>query len=1061
MKNLSVYLIFTLLISVLTASCGAARNSTVLRHEDNYWLSFKVIHQKIASVPLSKNTFHVKPAEADRLRTTFKRVLSKNEAAGLSIPTVRNLFIQLNQERSTNLKLIFDNSLESPIYLRFSRQLRPESLNKARPKRRFILIIETFSTEKSLPTWTLNMLESLALEGIPGTFFATLIGITAASTVCLSTLYSIARKSSVPFRDLYKKKLLKYPEILSQIGKQTAFYEKVETTNSFIQDLVVKSRLIQASPISWLTSSTLAPFAPNIAFACLGAPFTETILELLRSPVFETIPQKLVLVAPASAISDAYLATILRLKNKTAKDIQLIVLDLHDEHYVDMRDVDALEQLRQLKGPTNILDWRFAQISKTAAWTVSSSVPHETKKFILQDSANKPFEIAQAITNEYQQLTSDKLSELLREYQLPPATNLLVFDETSQSLSITRPDEPISCGVFFCKDPSAFDPENNVTQITFNGRSFQTTNNFIMQKVKSANPLEASTTDDQKIITTLSLSMNAMMPRIKIHAKTHEARMNAKNKRQKTLTARVLQSFYNLKIKSRQDEPRETDGYSKKFATFFEIERIVIPYKEPEYISFDDFCTKEKSTLLYRADAFAIKYLSGFFVPPKSLAERYAEYKKEEDYKNCFARKPLQWDHDSMFCVNLIKTIKSINNNHKPGDEPIIFFDLFKTSIGKIIENPYSLDGTSSCIASALRETRTEGWENIQNAQPIFLGKTTVGPIISDSNPEQDYSYFPEKDLPERSTPITDHTIMNIAEKMSNGLSISEETAPREIRKSAVVIRKIGERLVETVRPTQICINPLLEGRPRLRQLIEENPDRKIYYLQFKEINAGAESATQSSEKTTSSTMAGAGSTAPSHRTNPQRRLLINTRPPAGSPVADSSSHEIFTEMPRKAIFKKANYISDVKSTFCEIVETIECEASSASVVIVDLSNMRQGTTAEEMQQLKERINTVKNEAEGLKTSPLLFLQKQPGPEDLPGNYSPGTLFASMSTSTEEIESMIIIPGETQALATGGTLETPDRINIQPLLDTRENLNLLIEALPGAPIYYINFTPGI
>ena len=551
MKNLSVYLIFTLLISVLTASCGAARNSTVLRHEDNYWLSFKVIHQKIASVPLSKNTFHVKPAEADRLRTTFKRVLSKNEAAGLSIPTVRNLFIQLNQERSTNLKLIFDNSLESPIYLRFSRQLRPESLNKARPKRRFILIIETFSTEKSLPTWTLNMLESLALEGIPGTFFATLIGITAASTVCLSTLYSIARKSSVPFRDLYKKKLLKYPEILSQIGKQTAFYEKVETTNSFIQDLVVKSRLIQASPISWLTSSTLAPFAPNIAFACLGAPFTETILELLRSPVFETIPQKLVLVAPASAISDAYLATILRLKNKTAKDIQLIVLDLHDEHYVDMRDADALEQLRQLKGPAHMLKWRFAQISKTAVWTVSSQTPRETKKFILQDSANKPFEVAQAITNEYQELTTGKLSELVREYQLPPATNLLVFDETSKSLSITRPDEPISFGVFFVEDFRSFDISKKTTQITlsgevFNGEVFELANNFKFLKSKSNSPLEISDPSDQKFVTTFVLTMITATKRIERQTRTDKEQAEMINELTKKTTARqqsLKQSF--------------------------------------------------------------------------------------------------------------------------------------------------------------------------------------------------------------------------------------------------------------------------------------------------------------------------------------------------------------------------------------------------------------------------------------------------------------------------------------------------------------------------------------
>jgi len=1003
-------------MSFLTVSCGAARNGTVLRHEDNYWLSFKVIHQKMASVPLSKNTFHVKPAEAERLRSTFKSVLSKNEASALSIPTVKNLFSQLNQERSTNLKLIFDHSLESPLYLRFSRQLRPSSLKKSRPKRRFILIIETFSTDKRLPTWTLNMLESLVLEGIPPAFFAGLIGVAAASTFCLSTIYSIGRKQSVSFRNLYKKRHIKYPDIISQIGKQMAFYEQIDERNCLIRDLVEKSRLIPASPISWLTHTNVTPFAQNIEFACLGAPFTETILELQRPPVLETIPQKLVLVAPADAISDEYLAALLRLKNKTMKEITLILLDMKEEHFGDIVHSNALEQLKSLKGPTERIEWRFAQINRTTIWTISSRSPNETKKFILDAEDKKTFNIAQAITHEYQELTSEKLTQLVNDsLPLDERINILVFDETSQALSITKPESPVSIGLFFSKDPTTFDLRKDLEQINFDGKSFQTTHDFIMLNVKSENPLEIFIKEDQGFITKFYQAIIAIAPQIAQQMTTHEERMKKREERQQSLAARAIQS--------------------RVFATFFNIEK---QKNSSAPISFEDFSAR------VRSKSNSIDVLLGFT----------AKFIRDGNEKELMSRKYEIYKHDLFYhndnksndrvCSDLRETLQTINKYHKPGDDPIIIFDLSLSPVYLTYE--------------VLINKESLNCPNIQNAQLIFFGNA-LKCFKSQPSPHND---FDQKDLSAEKplTKLSDYDSYSFC----NGLHMNPEDIFLENPEPTVVVSQACGRLFEKIRPAQICIDFLLEERPHLRRLIEENPNKKMYYLKIRYNGASARPTTRPSVKAIPSASCGAGCGAGSSDIPPAslKRRSIHVSPPAGSPTPSESFDEMSPAGPKNAIFKKADLMPQVGQIFNEIAGTT---TENVPIIIFDLHFLG----AEEFNpSIKLRIRDEKTPFDNLDNSPLIFLQHEGTvhPEslkeyhDLASNhYFSKNTFATLVISDKKIAAMPITPGERRELSSGGELETPDRINIEALLKTRENLKALIEARPGASIYYIKFIP--
>ena len=1013
-------------MSFLTVSCGAARNSTVLRHEDNYWLSFKVIHQKMTSVPLSKNTFHVKPAEAERLRSTFNRVLSKNEASALSIPTVKNLFSQLNQERSTNLKLIFDHSLESPLYLRFSRQLRPSSLKKSRPKRRFILIIETFSTDKRLPTWTLNMLESLVLEGIPPAFFAGLIGVAAASTFCLSTIYSIGRKQSVPFRSLYKKRHTKYPDIISQIGKQMAFYEQIEERNCPIQDLVEKSRLVPASPISWLTHTNIAPFAQNIEFACLGAPFTETILELQRPPVLETIPQKLVLVAPADAISDEYLSAVLRLKNKTSKQIRLIVLDMKEEHFGDIVQSNALEQLKRLKGPTESIEWRFAQISRTAMWTISSRSPNENKKFILAAEDKKIFDIAQAITHEYQELTSEKLTQLVQDSLfLDERVNILAFDEASQALSITKPESRVSVGLFFCKDPATFDLRKDGEQLNFDGRSFQTTHDFIMLKVKSENPLEIFIKEDQGFITKFYQAIMAIAPRIAQQMKTHEERMKKREERQQSLKKKAVQSFVANKVRNR-----------RVFATFFNIERQKISCEQPHVMSFDEFCTLEKEG----------SNPEGVFW---GFAARLVERVEGVDQKELMRRRYINYQHDltcrndnklsDMVCRDLRETLQRINKYHKPGDDPIIIFDLFLSR--------YYL------THEVLTKKESLNCPNIQNAQLIFFGRPFV------YNKIEPHNDFAQNDL-SAVTKLSEYDQFSFYQ----GLSMRPEDVPVEKPETKAVVSNAYGRLFEKIRPAQICIDSLLEERPHLRRLIEENPNKKIYYLKIRDYSAPARPVAEPSVEASPSASCGAGCGAGSSAIPPAslKRRSVHVRPPAGSPTPSESFDEMAPAGPKNAIFKKAVLMPQVKQIFDEIAEVA---TDKVPIIVFDLHSLG----AEEFNpSIKLSIRNEKILFDNLDNSPLIFLQHEgtAHPAELEeyhdrasNHYFSNNIFATLWVLDIEIAAMPLTPGERLKLSSGGELETPDRINIEALLETRENLKALIEARPEAPIYYIKFIP--
>jgi hypothetical protein len=510
MKKAFFNLILIFLISFLNVSCDAGRNSVTLVDQDNYWLSCKVIHQKMPSVPLSQNTFHIKPAEAERLRSTFKNVLSKKEASRLSIPTVKNFFTQLKKEGSTNLKLIFDKSLESPIYFRFSRQIKRKSPKKPGANSRSILIIETFSTDKQLPRWTLNMLESLIVESIPAAFIAGLAGVTAVSAFCMSTLYSIARKSIVPFRNLYIKKHTKYPDIISEIGKQIAFHEQIEEGNCLIRDLVEKSRLIPTSPISWLTNKKLVPFPDNLTFACLGAPFTKSLDELLCPEINRTIPKRLVLVIPESALSHEYFLKIKELLTtlqQAGKSLSLVILKLRDDFQND--NSSALEKLNTLSGGVS---WILAEEKSTHELLVISSSSKEEKR-VFSDAKNA-FELAQAVTCNYQELNVERVSQAIKSEKIGPEANLLIFDEKTGFLYIAKPYEPISFGLFFCKDTNAFKLAREGDKITLCDQTFNVKADFLYNKIKSINPLEIIKLENESFTTSLARTLKVAISRI-------------------------------------------------------------------------------------------------------------------------------------------------------------------------------------------------------------------------------------------------------------------------------------------------------------------------------------------------------------------------------------------------------------------------------------------------------------------------------------------------------------------------------------------------------------------
>ncbi|MBM3894469.1 hypothetical protein FJ366_02645 [Candidatus Dependentiae bacterium] len=453
---------FFILFSLIFSAPLAARKDefmhkkpSILRFEDNYWASLKIIHHPTSEMMLSKNTYSLNPVEANQLSSLFDRVSTRKQSAALNIDFVNKLISFIEQAIPGNIKLIFENSTQPPIFIKISKHTRPSSASQKTSrfkKNPSIIVFEIFSAQKMPPTFIVNLLESIAVQDLSPAIFFKLLGATVGISTGLFAYYCRSKKAQNSFDFLYHQNNYYMAHIARQIGPRVAFYAETALENCLYKDLVTPVEPIpHAKPLSWIAPTPVPEILPNIELCCFNAPFPETITSLCSQVSSTATPnlKEIVLIVPPMAVTPQYLTALSALKEIFNKKITLLMIASSGFE----QECVHLAQLTSSPPPVfSEISWTAVQKIEryTQAPLIQIKTSQDTSPAWLEVAHEKKYptlqvELAElaARYSSIKKTTNDEFCErclkLYNQYtqdsnRFPDGSNILIYDENTKNL---------------------------------------------------------------------------------------------------------------------------------------------------------------------------------------------------------------------------------------------------------------------------------------------------------------------------------------------------------------------------------------------------------------------------------------------------------------------------------------------------------------------------------------------------------------------------------------------------------------------------------------------------